>query len=253
MIRFIVPPRTQERSSSDAAANGEHFLSQRTSLGTLMSGGTLLATHGVLSSVGEWGEATVRARGSGLSTSRGAAEDLRLVSRIASGDEAALRQLYDHYGTLVHSVAMRVTQDPCAAEDVAQQVFIRVWERPTRFDPERGSLRAWLATLSHSRAVDHVRREQACHRREQRQLTEAPSAVDEAATSSAVAERVRRAVDALPDDQRTAVLLAYYDAQTYRQVAATLDIPEGTAKSRLRLGLRRIAKCLEQEGLGVRT
>jgi RNA polymerase sigma-70 factor (ECF subfamily) len=65
-----------------------------------------------------------------------------------------------------------------------------------------------------------------------------------------VAERVRRAVDALPEEQRAAVLLAYYDAQTYRQVATTLDIPEGTAKSRLRLGLRRIARCLEQEGFG---
>lgn len=175
------------------------------------------------------------------------------MSRIATGDEAALRQVYDQYGSLVYSVAMRVTQDRCAAEDVAQQVFIRVWERPTTFDPERGSLRTWLATLAHSRAVDHVRREQAGRRREQRQLIEAPSDVEDAATSSAVGEQVRRAVDALPDDQRSAILLAYYEARTYRQVAATLDIPEGTAKSRLRLGLRRMAKSLEQEGLGVWT
>jgi RNA polymerase sigma-70 factor (ECF subfamily) len=175
------------------------------------------------------------------------------MARIASGDEAALRRVYAQHGSLVYSIAVRVTRDRCAAEDVAQQVFIRVWERPTGFDPGRGSLRTWLATLAHSRAVDHVRHEQAGRRREQRQLPESPLDVEEAATSSAVAERVRRAVDTLPDEQRTAVLLAYYDARTYRQVAAALDIPEGTAKSRLRLGLRRIAKCLEQEGLGAWT
>jgi len=228
-------------------------LSHRAALGTLAIGGNPLVSRRVLSSVGEWGGARVGARGAGLSTSMASAEELRLVARIATGDEAALRQLYARYGSLVYSIAVRVTGDRCAAEDVAQQVFIRVWERPAGFDPERGSLRTWLATLAHSRAVDHVRREQACHRREQRQLPGAPSDVEEVATSSAVAERVGRAVDALPDDQRVAVLLAYYDARTYREVAAELDIPEGTAKSRLRLGLRRIARCLEQEGLGAWT
>ena len=228
-------------------------MSHRATLGNLVVGGDLPANWWVRSSVAEWGGATLRARGSELSTSIEPAEELHLVARISTGDEAALRQLYVRYGSLVYSIAARVTQDRCAAEDVAQQVFIRVWERPTTFDPERGSLRTWLATLAHSRAVDHVRREQAGRRREQRQVPGAPSDVEEVATSSAVADRVRRAVDALPDDQRAAILLAYYDARTYRQVAATLDIPEGTAKSRLRLGLRRIAKCLEQEGLGVWT
>jgi RNA polymerase sigma-70 factor (ECF subfamily) len=188
--------------------------------------------------------------GSGISARVGSSEELRLIDQIATGDESALRHLYEHYGSLVYSIALGVTHDRCAAEDVAQQVFIRVWERPTGFDPDRGSLRTWMATLAHSRAVDHVRREQAGRRREQRQLPGAPCDVEDLATSAAVAQRVRRAVDGLPDEQRAAVLLAYYDARTYRQVAATLDIPEGTAKSRLRLGLRRIGKCLEQEGFG---
>lgn len=195
-------------------------------------------------------QGTVGAQGSGIRVSVGPTEELRLIGRMATGDDSALRLLYEHYASLVYSIALRVTQDRCAAEDVAQQVFIRVWERPTAFDPDRGSLRTWMATLAHSRAVDHVRREQAGHRREQRQLPEVPSDVEDLATSAAMADRVRRAVDALPDEQRAAVLLAYYDGRTYRQVAATLDIPEGTAKSRLRLGLRRIAKCLEKEGYG---
>jgi RNA polymerase sigma factor (sigma-70 family) len=228
-------------------------LSHRAVLDNLVVGGDLPLTQGLLPSVGERGGAAVGSRGSGLSTSIGSAEELQLIARIATGDEAALRQLYARHGSLVYSIAARVTQDQCAADDVAQQVFLSVWERPTRFDPERGSLRTWLATLAHSQAVDHVRREESGRRREQRQLPGAPSDVEELATSSAVAERVRRAVDALPHDQRAAILLAYFDARTYRQVAATLGIPEGTAKSRLRLGLRRIAKCLEQEGLGAWT
>jgi RNA polymerase sigma-70 factor (ECF subfamily) len=185
-----------------------------------------------------------------VSASTGQAEEPDLIGRIATGDGSALRHLYVRYGSLVHSIAARVTQDRCAAEDVAQQVFIRVWERPTAFAPDRGSLHAWLATLAHGRAVDHVRRERAGRRREQQQLPAAPFDVEELATTLAVAARVRRAVDALPDDQRAAIVLAYYDAKTYRQVAATLDIPEGTAKSRLRLGLRHIAERLEEEGLG---
>jgi RNA polymerase sigma factor (sigma-70 family) len=228
-------------------------LSLRIGLGTLVVGGNPLTTQRTLPAIEQWGGPTVGARRAGVSTSIGSAAELDLVGRIAAGDGSALRHLYADYGSLVYSIAARVTQDRCAAQDVAQQVFIRVWERPTVFDPDRGSLCTWLATLAHSRAVDHVRREEAGRRREQQQLPGASPDVEEAAMSSAVAERVRRIIDTLPDDQRTAILLAYYDARTYRQVAANLDIPEGTAKSRLRLGLRRIAKCLEQEGLGVST
>jgi RNA polymerase sigma-70 factor (ECF subfamily) len=222
-------------------------------LGNLVVGGNLPVTLGFSAERRRTGGATVGAQGSGLPTSMESAEELQIMTHIATGDDAALCQLYGRYGSLVYSIAARVTKDQCAAEDVAQQVFLRVWERPTRFDPGRGSLRTWLATLAHSRAVDHVRREEACRRREKRQLPGAPSDVEELATSSAVAQRVRRAIDALPHDQRAAIMLAYYDACTYRQVAETLDIPEGTAKSRLRLGLTRIAKCLEQEGLGAWT
>ena len=192
------------------------------------------------------GSTTVGSRGPRLSTS---ADEPELVARLAEGDESALRQLYAQYASLVYSVAARVTRDRCATEDVVQQVFIRVWERPTGFDPRRGSLRTWLATLAHSRAVDHVRSEQAGRRREQRQPADPPCDVEELAGSSAVAHRVRAAVNALPEDQRVAIALAYYDARTYREVAAELDIPEGTAKSRLRLGLLRMGKCLKQEGL----
>ena len=131
-------------------------------------------------------------------------------------------------------------------------IFVSIWERPGAFDPERGSLRTWLGTLAHRRAVDYVRREEARRRRTEREASRAVSApdVEELATALVTAERVRAALDTLPGDQRRAIQLAYFGGKTYRQVAEVLGIPEGTAKSRLRLGLRRIAAALELEGQG---
>src|SRR5439155_49629 len=121
---------------------------------------------------------------------------------------------------------------------------------PGAFDPERGSLRTWLGTLAHRRSVDYVRREEARRRRAEREASRAVAApdVEEMATALLSAERVRAALDLLPDEQRRAIQLAYFGGKTYRQVAETLGIPEGTAKSRLRLGLKRIADALEAEG-----
>ena len=171
--------------------------------------------------------------------------------RLVAGDDSALCELYDQFSSFVFGLAARVTADRRAAEDVTQEVFVRVWERPDAFDPDRGSMRSWLGTLAHRRAVDFVRREEASRRRAQREaaLVVTPPDIEEMATSLAVAERVRCAVDALPEDQRAAVRLAYFGGKTYRQVAEALGIPEGTAKSRLRIGLQRMASMLEREGL----
>jgi RNA polymerase sigma factor (sigma-70 family) len=182
---------------------------------------------------------------------RSAAWEQTLRDRLVAGDEAALCELYDQFASFVFGLAVRVTNDQRAAEDVAQEVFIQVWERPASFDPTRGTMRAWLGTLAHRRAVDWVRREEAVRRRAQREALALPTPpdIEEMATALALAERVRMAVDALPGDQRTAVRLAYFAGKTYREVADELGIPEGTAKSRLRVGLRRVAEALEQEGI----
>lgn len=176
--------------------------------------------------------------------------ELDVRDRVVSGDDAALREVYDQYASFVYGIAVRVIGDPRAAEDVSQDVFVGFWERPAAFDPKRGSLRTWLGTLTHRRAVDHVRREEARRRRAEREAGRAVAApdVEEMATALLTAERVRAALDVLPEEQRRAVHLAYFGGKTYRQVAETLGIPEGTAKSRLRLALRRIADTLEAEG-----
>ena len=170
--------------------------------------------------------------------------------RVVAGDDTALREVYDQYASFVYGLATRVIGDTRAAEDVSQDVFVAFWERPSAFDPERGSLRTWLGTLTHRRAVDYVRREEARRRRAEREASRAVAApdVEEMATALLTAERVRAALDVLPPEQRRAIQLAYFGGKTYRQVAETLGIPEGTAKSRLRLALRRIAEALESEG-----
>ncbi len=177
--------------------------------------------------------------------------EVDVCRRIAAGDERALADLYDQFGSFVYGLAARVLGDRSAAEDVTQEVFVTLWERPELFDAERGRLRTLLGTLAHRRAVDHVRREEARRRRHQREDGFARSVpdVDEMAMALVNAERVRAAVDALPREQRDAIQLAYFAGKTYREVAEILDIPEGTAKSRMRLGLARIAQALEAHGI----
>ena len=172
--------------------------------------------------------------------------------RLAAGDEGALGEVYDQYSSFVFGLAKRVIGDERAAEDVSQDVFLHLWEHPDAFTPERGSLRTWLGMLTHRRSVDYVRREEARRRRVQREASRRPTYmpdVEEMATALVNAERVRNALDVLPEEQRRCIQLAYFGGKTYRQVAEVLGIPEGTAKSRLRLGLRRIAEALEHEGL----
>jgi RNA polymerase sigma-70 factor, ECF subfamily len=172
--------------------------------------------------------------------------------RLIAGDEGALNEIYDQFASFVYGLALRVIGDARAAEDVSQDVFVTFWERPDAFDPARGSLRTWLGTLAHRRAVDHVRREEARRRRAVKDAArpETTPDVEEMAIALVTAERVRSALATLPDDQQRAIQLAYFGGKTYRQVAEVLGIPEGTAKSRLRLGLRHIAGVLETETVG---
>lgn len=173
-----------------------------------------------------------------------------LRARLISGEEAALAELYDDFGPMVYRQALRVTGDWAAAEDITQEVFVYVWAHPSRFDPDRGDYRAWLGMIAHRRGVDWVRRAVAQNRREAASAdTDTVVGPAELAITSVAHALIRRAVDALPADQRTAVRLAYFEGHTYRHVATTLGIPEGTAKSRLRLGLAALRRRLATEGM----
>ena len=178
--------------------------------------------------------------------------DVRLVQRIAAGDETALTRIYDQFAPTVFGVARRVLGDPAAAEDVVQEVFVSLWERPSAFDSARGTLAAWLGMLAHRRAVDRVRREEASRRRADAMASQPPVAppdLDEAVSTLWIGERVRSAVHELPEEQRACVNLAYFEGKTYIEVAEILGIPEGTAKSRMRLALRKLADTLNAEGI----
>jgi RNA polymerase sigma-70 factor (ECF subfamily) len=179
-----------------------------------------------------------------------AVDDRELAARMVAGDAGALREVYDRYAGLVFGLARRVLCDDALAEDVTQEVFVSVWQQPERFDPTRGSLRAWLGVLAHRRSVDRVRREVRRTRGEAR--VEVPETalgcdldVDDALAREWLADRIRAALEQLPVEQREAVMLAYYGGRTYREVAVELEIPEGTAKSRLRLALAKLDEILK--------
>lgn len=173
--------------------------------------------------------------------------DRAVAVRLIAGDASALSEVYDQLSGYVFGLARKVIRDPDRAEDVTQEVFCQLWERPDRFDPERGTLRSFLGVVTHRRAVDHVRRAEASRKREQGQADVAtiPPDITEAVHAGLEADRVRAAVEALPDDQRTPVLLAYFGGRTFKEVADILHIPEGTAKSRIRAALDKLARALE--------
>ncbi len=182
--------------------------------------------------------------------------ELGLHGRLVAGHHQAFADLYDQYAAVVFGVAMRVTCNRQAAEDVSQAVFLEAWEHPDHFDPARGSWRSWLATIAHHGGVDWVRRELAGRARDGSQadlgLERVPD-VGEAMESLLMAEQVRVELTKLPDEERTPIRLAYFEGRTYRQVARDLSLPEGTVKSRIRAGLHRMAGALDSEVVGQET
>lgn len=172
-----------------------------------------------------------------------------ILARLQAGDDLALAQAYDFYGAFVYGLARRVTANEQAAQDITQDVFARLWERPEAVDLQRGSMRSFLGALCHHRSVDLIRREERRRSRESKVglWAEPQSDVAEAATVVVLADQVRRAVAMLPENQREALTLAYFEGNSYREVAIQLGIPEGTAKSRLRLALGTLAELLQAD------
>lgn len=173
-----------------------------------------------------------------------------LLVRVARGDESAFAALYDALGATVFGMARRVIRDPARAEEVAQEVFLQVWQTAGRFDPDRGSAKSWVLTLAHRRAVDAVRHDQAATNRENSYDWSPGTDHDQVLETVTVRlehEQVRRCLEGLTDLQREAVNLAYYQGYTYGEVATVLDANPATVKTRMRDGLIRLRDCLGVE------
>lgn len=173
-----------------------------------------------------------------------AAREQYLWERLIHRDHDAFAELYGQFACGVHQMATRIAGDSHAAHDITQEVFLQAWDRPASFDPERGSLRTWLALLTHAAAVRWLRGRESDARKVQRQEAErhVTAGPDEVASARISAQRARAALQRLPPHQRRALELAYVEGLTYREVATELGIPEGTAKSRIRLGLGHLAR-----------
>jgi RNA polymerase sigma-70 factor (ECF subfamily) len=170
------------------------------------------------------------------------------MRRSARGDEAAFAELYDATSSRIYGLALRVVRDPAQAQEVTQEAYLETWKTASRFDPDKGSAISWLMTIVHRKAVDRVRSAEASSRRDTT-YQHANHTIDHDATADAAeasfeARRVRTALAGLTVVQREAITLAYYGGYTHTEVATMLDLPVGTAKTRIRDGLIRLRDAL---------
>jgi RNA polymerase sigma-70 factor (ECF subfamily) len=180
--------------------------------------------------------------------------DATLVVAIGRWREEALAEVYRRHAGAAYALARRLLNDTVLAEEVLQEVFLRLWNAPERFDPSRGSLRAYVLAQVHGRSVDLIRSETSRRRREERQAREeipVGADIERDVIDLTVSEKVKEVVAGLPTEERRVIELAYFGGHTYRQVAVMLETPEGTVKSRIRSGLRRLRKDLAEAGVGV--
>jgi RNA polymerase sigma-70 factor (ECF subfamily) len=179
-------------------------------------------------------------------------DDAALTRAIADRDDRALAEAYRRHGDSCFALARRVLFDRALAEEVVQEIFVRLWNLPDRYEPGRGSLRSFLIAQSHGRSVDLLRAETARRRREERESRERvtePIDLEVEVVNLTEAEAVRDALASLPEGERAAIELAYFGGHTYREVATLLQQPEGTVKSRIRAGMLRLRTALVEAGI----
>ncbi len=186
--------------------------------------------------------------------SRGDAIDVDTVAGIARGDGAALAAAYEKHSHAVFEVARGVLGQRLLAEEVVQDVFVTLWNKPERYDGNRGSLRAFLLTVAHGRSIDIARSEGARRRREEREarLARRDESSGAPPVDLATTQDIHDALEGLRQDEREAIAMAYFLGYSYREVAAELGVPEGTIKNRIRKGLARLRDQLDTpEPVGV--
>ena len=191
------------------------------------------------------------ASSSGTSAPSVNAELAELLRSCSLGDEGAFAKLYDATAARLFGLVLRTVRDRAQAEEVTQDAYLDIWRNSSRYDRDRGSALSWLMTIGHRKAVDRVRSAEATRRRDTAyEASDQAAPFDqtvEEAHRNLDAQRVRRALDTLTDTQRGALELAYFGGYTHREVATMLDLPLGTAKTRIRDGLIRLRDTLGLE------
>jgi RNA polymerase sigma-70 factor (ECF subfamily) len=181
------------------------------------------------------------------------ADDRALAEAIVGGDRRALHDAYDLYASYANGVAIGILKDPHLAADVTQEVFVRLWQRGERFDATRGTLKSYLQIDAHGRAIDLLRSRRASAKREHLDHEKATSThtagTEELAMAEITSTTVRTAMLGLPEEQRTPIAMAFFGGHSYRDVATALSLPEGTVKSRIRLGMKRLQLALGTDDL----
>lgn len=178
--------------------------------------------------------------------------DEALVALAARSDDAALAELYDRFGRIAYGLALRIVRDASLAEDAVQDAFLAVWRSAPRFAAERAKASTWILTLVHRRAVDVVRREERRRAEPLEDGTEgahtgpASLGADDEVWLRLERDRVRGALETLPDQQREAIELAYFGGFTQSELADRLGLPLGTIKSRMFAGLSRLREVLDR-------
>jgi RNA polymerase sigma-70 factor (ECF subfamily) len=177
--------------------------------------------------------------------------DRAVLARVAGGELDALDELYERYKTMAYSIAYRITNDATLAEDVVQDAFLGAWRNAAHYLQGRGSVKTWLLSIVHHRAIDAIRRRRPTTELPEREDVPPPALrlpdVWAEVAAGLDAEAVRRALDALSDVQREAIELAYFGGLTQQEVAARTGAPLGTVKSRMRLGLLAMRRDLEMD------
>jgi len=182
--------------------------------------------------------------------------DEALLKEIAGGAVWAMDSLYERYSRMLYSVAYRMVADHQIAEDLLQDAFLAVWRRSTSYSPQTGAARSWLISILHHRTIDHLRRmrrrsgivEAPLEELELDETTAFPDVWDEA-WRSIKSSQVRAALMKIPTEQRLVIELAYFQGWTHAEIAEGTEIPLGTVKARMRLGLHHLKRVLEEMGM----
>ena len=181
-------------------------------------------------------------------TAAAAASDIDLVAQLREQPVAGIAALYDRYGRLVFSMALRVVQERGAAEEITQDVFVRCWRSLDRYQPSQGSLASWLLSITHNRAIDELRSRRGKNTRREisDDVLQPLATIDSGFDEALLRGEIRQALEQLPEAQRDVIELVFWSGLTRREIAEQLSLPLGTVHTRLRLGMDKLRESLRQ-------